>query len=154
MKKILFTLFVAQFAILGAFAQETTQPAVPENPNAPVITFNATTIDYGTIEYNADGLRAFEFKNEGKEPLIISNCKGSCGCTVPTWPKEPIMPGASAKIEVKYATNRVGQFNKTVTVTSNAKVPNVTLIVKGNVLPAPVAPEANPAEKPAVPTAQ
>ena len=154
MKKLFLTLFVAQIAILGVFAQETTAPVAPANPNAADIIFKSTTIDYGTIEYNADGLRYFEFKNEGKEPLIISNCKGSCGCTVPTWPKEPIMPGASEKIAVKYATNRVGQFSKTVTVTSNAKNPNVTLIIKGNVLPAPVAPEANPAEKPAVPTAQ
>jgi hypothetical protein len=153
MKNILFTLLLVQVAVFGLTAQETTQP-VAENPNAPIIKFKNTTLDYGTIEYNSDGLRYFELTNEGKEPLVISNCKGSCGCTVPTWPKEPILPGVTEKIAVKYTTNRVGPFSKTINVTSNAKTPNVTLIIKGNVLPAPVAPELNSSEKPAVPTAQ
>ncbi|HHZ63961.1 MAG TPA: DUF1573 domain-containing protein, partial [Flavobacteriales bacterium] len=85
------------------------QPAVvitpPANPNAPEIVFESDVMDYGTVDYNGDGVREFIFTNTGKEPLIISRAKGSCGCTVPTWPKEPIMPGAKGKIKVKYATN-------------------------------------------------
>lgn len=99
-----------------------------------VFTFESTVIDYGTIEYNSDGVRAFKFTNTGTAPIIISQVKGSCGCTVPTKPNGPIMPGESAEIGVKYATNRVGQFTKTVTVTSNATEPIITLKIKGNVL--------------------
>ena len=77
--------------------------------------------------------------------MIITNCQGSCGCTVPTWPKEPIKPGASASIKVKYATDRVGAFEKTVTVSSNAKSASKIIKIKGVVKPdpagtAPVAP--------------
>ncbi len=100
-----------------------------------VFTFENTVIDYGTIEYNADGVRSFTFTNTGTAPIIITQVKGSCGCTVPTKPNGPIMPGETAEIGVKYATNRVGQFSKTVTVTSNASEPTITLKIKGKVLP-------------------
>jgi hypothetical protein len=70
--------------------------------------------------------------------LIISNAKGSCGCTVPEWPKEPIAPGAKATIKVKYDTKRPGAINKSVTITSNAvNEPTKVIRIKGNVLPAP-----------------
>jgi hypothetical protein len=104
--------------LFGAFTGLKAQDAQPANPNAPEIAFDTEVIDYGTIEHNADGNRVFKFKNTGKEPLIITNCTGSCGCTVPTWPKEPIKPGASGEIKVKYDTGRVGAFEKTVTVNS------------------------------------
>jgi hypothetical protein len=100
--------------------------------------FISETIDYGTIAHNADGNRKFEFTNNGNKPLIITNTQGSCGCTVPTAPKEPIAPGAKGIIGVKYATDRVGPFTKTVTVTSNAEgQPNKVLTIKGTVLPDP-----------------
>ncbi len=108
--------------------------------NAAVIAFETETIDYGTIEQDADGNRVFKFTNNGKEPLIITNCKGSCGCTVPQWPKTPIMPGETGEIKVKYDTKRVGQFNKTVTVTSNASNGEVVLKIRGVV-------KANPNEE-------
>ena len=113
------------------------QDSVTVNKNAPEIVFESEVIDYGTIEHNANGEREFKFKNTGKEPLIISNARGSCGCTVPTWPKEPIMPGESNVIKVKYSTDRVGHFSKTVTLSSNAKTPTKTLTIQGNVLPDP-----------------
>lgn len=98
--------------------------------------FENETIDYGTIAHNADGNRQFVFTNNGTKPLIITNTQGSCGCTVPTTPKEPIAPGAKGVIGVKYATDRVGPFTKTVTVTSNAEgQATKTLTIKGNVLP-------------------
>lgn len=100
--------------------------------------FENETIDYGTIAHNADGNRQFVFVNNGTKPLIITNTQGSCGCTVPTTPKEPIAPGAKGVIGVKYATDRVGAFTKTVTVTSNAEgQPTKTLTIKGTVLPDP-----------------
>ena len=97
--------------------------------------FESETIDYGTIPHNADGKREFVFVNNGSKPLIITNAQGSCGCTVPTYPKEPIAPGAKAVIGVKYATDRVGAFTKTVTLTTNATEPTKVLTIKGNVLP-------------------
>ncbi|MFD0777403.1 DUF1573 domain-containing protein [Flavobacterium myungsuense] len=97
--------------------------------------FENETIDYGTIPHNADGNREFVFINNGSKPLIITNATGSCGCTVPTSPKEPIAPGAKGKIGVKYATDRVGAFTKTVTVSSNAEgQATKTLTIKGTVL--------------------
>src|SRR5438874_306428 len=82
--------------------------AKKENPNAPEMTFSSETYDYGTIKQSADGGCEFKFKNTGKEPLVITDAHGSCGCTVPTWPKEPIMKGETASIKVHYDTKRVG----------------------------------------------
>lgn len=97
--------------------------------------FATEIIDYGTIAHNADGRREFVFTNNGNTPLIITNTQGSCGCTVPTTPKEPIAPGAKGVIGVKYATDRVGPFTKTVTVSSNAAgQPTKVLTIKGTVL--------------------
>ena len=90
--------------------------------------------DYGKIEKDADGKRSFVFTNTGNRPLIIENVKGSCGCTVPTKPEAPIMPGETGTIKVKYATNRVGRFSKTVTITSNASEPKKVVRIKGEVL--------------------
>ena len=99
------------------------------------IAFKSETIDYGTIQKNSDGKRDFVFTNTGNTPLIITSAQGSCGCTVPTYPKEPIAPGAKGTISVKYATDRVGAFSKTVTLTTNATTANTVLTIKGNVLP-------------------
>lgn len=90
-----------------------------EKTNAPMISFEKTTIDYGTIKKGSEPLRKFSFKNGGSEPLLITNAKGSCGCTVPTYPKEAILPGQSSAIEVRYDTSRLGKFTKNVTVTTN-----------------------------------
>ncbi|HXB12230.1 MAG TPA: DUF1573 domain-containing protein [Bacteroidia bacterium] len=109
--------------------------AAPPDPNAPILTMKGDTIDYGTIAHNADGYRYFKFTNTGKEPLIIKEAHGSCGCTVPTPPKEPIQPGQASEIKVHYATDRVGRFVKTVTVTSNANPGTKVLYIMGNVLP-------------------
>jgi hypothetical protein len=98
------------------------------------INFEKDVHDYGNIKQGANGTYEFKFKNSGKEPLIISMARGSCGCTVPEWPKEPIKPGESATIKVSYDTKRVGPINKTVTITSNAKNdPTKVLTIKGNV---------------------
>ena len=138
MKK-LFLAFSLVTSIFMASAQEGTTP----DPNAPVIKWEKTTIDYGTVEQAADGNREFVFTNVGKTPLVITNATGSCGCTVPVWPKEPIMPGQKASIKVHYDTNRVGQFTKTVTVVSNAATSSETLTIKGVVNAAPAPAEGN-----------
>lgn len=131
MKKALLSLSLMAFTVLSAIGQ--TESIQVENPNAPEISFATEVIDYGNIEKGADGVREFKFTNTGKSPLIISNARGSCGCTVPTWPKEPIKPGESNVIKVKYDTNRPGPINKSVTITSNAKTATKVLRIKGNV---------------------
>ena len=99
-----------------------------------ILDFESEVIDYGTIKKNADGERTFTFTNTGNAPIIITNVKTSCGCTVPTKPNGPIMPGEKAEIGVKYATNRIGAFSKTITVMSNASTSNKVLKIKGTVV--------------------
>tara|TARA_R110002049_G_scaffold993_11_gene7294 strand:- start:79968 stop:80384 length:417 start_codon:yes stop_codon:yes gene_type:complete len=98
------------------------------------IEFKTDTVDYGTIEKGADGVRVFEFTNTGNEPLIISKVTSSCGCTIPKKPEDPILPGKTGEIEVKYDTNRVNPIRKTITVISNAETPTVALKIKGLVV--------------------
>lgn len=98
------------------------------------IEFKSDTIDYGTIEKGSDGVRVFEFTNTGDAPLIISKVSSSCGCTIPKKPKDPILPGKTGEIEVKYDTNRVNPIRKTITVISNAETPTVALKIKGLVV--------------------
>ena len=131
MKKILVLLFIG---VMSVSMNGQTEQDIKKDYTGPVIEFENAVIDYGEIAVNSDGNRVFKFKNTGKSPLIISNVKGSCGCTVPTKPEEPIMPGETGEIKVKYATNRIGPFSKTVTITSNAYEPKVVLKIKGRVL--------------------
>ncbi len=98
------------------------------------IEFKSETIDYGQIEKGSDGIRVFEFTNTGDQELVISDVKSSCGCTVPEKPKDPIAPGKTGEIKVKYDTKRVGPIRKTVTVYSNADQPIKALKIKGQVL--------------------
>lgn len=102
--------------------------------NAGVFAFETEEIDYGTIPENADGVRIFKFTNTGKSPIVITQVKTSCGCTVPTYSKEPVMAGGEGEIQIKYATNRIGKFTKTITIVSNASEPNKVIKIKGEVL--------------------
>lgn len=97
-----------------------------------IIIFDKTTHDYGTILKGADGTATFTFKNNGNMPLILSNVKSSCGCTTPYWTKEPVAPGKTGEIKVKYDTNRMGNFQKSITISSNAKT--TVLTIKGVVV--------------------
>ncbi|GEC72544.1 Protein of unknown function [Flavobacterium flevense] len=141
MKKIILLAALVVFGVTTSKAQETTKKIKAtatkmSKVNGAGMVFENETIDYGTIAHNADGKREFVFTNNGNKPLIITNAVGSCGCTVPSTPKEPIAPGAKGVIGVKYATDRVGTFSKTVTVSSNAAgQPTKTLTIKGTVLP-------------------
>jgi hypothetical protein len=132
MKKVLLALGVSFIMSFAVFAQNTEQqPAV--NKNAPVISFDKTTHDYGTVVKGGDGTCEFKFKNTGVEPLILSNVTSSCGCTVPEWPREPVLKNKSNVIKVKYDTNRVGPINKTITVLSNATNSSIQLHIIGTI---------------------
>jgi hypothetical protein len=122
--------FIAIFIAFVAVAQTEVQVQ-----SGPQLSLDKDIHDYGTILQNGDGLCQFTVTNEGNEPLIISNAKGSCGCTVPKWSNEPIMPGETTIIDVKYATNRIGPINKSVTITSNAvNTPTKVIRIKGKVI--------------------
>ncbi len=130
-KLVLLTLFVT--LIMGAVnAQSNKTNTVPAN--GPKIEFSTRLHNYGQIDKGGDGNCEFTFTNTGNEPLILANVRASCGCTTPNWTKDPIMPGQTGTIKVKYNTNNVGNFQKTITVTSNSVVDDrVVLTIKGNV---------------------
>ena len=142
MKKAILSVFLLSAALVGFNSNAVAQQAegtAKQVVNGPVLTVDKSVHDYGTIENGANGVCVFTVTNTGNAPLIISNAKGSCGCTVPTWPKEPIAPGASAEINVKYDTKRTGPINKSVTITSNSTKNEGREVVriKGKVLPKP-----------------
>jgi hypothetical protein len=129
MKKLLVVVLM-MFALLTMNAQTVSE-------NGPEITFEKTTHQFGEIPYGGNGTYEFLFKNTGNEPLILSQPKSSCGCTVPEWPKKPILPGETDVIKVTYKnTDRPGSFSKYVTIFSNAKTnKEVKLYIKGKILP-------------------
>ena len=100
----------------------------------PDIKFTKTTIDYGKINKGENGIKIFEFQNNGTSPLKINQVYSSCGCTIPKKPSSPIGPGQIDEIQVKYDTNRIGPIKKTITVLSNAiNSPTISLKITGNV---------------------
>lgn len=136
---------IATMATTAIAQDNSTREVATENPTSgPQMEFENTTIDYGTIEQNADPYRVFTFANTGDEPLVIKHAKGSCGCTVPQWPKEPIAPGATGEIKVRYDTKRIGAFTKRVTLTTNVEGDNIVLTIKGKV--------EKPSEEEGIPT--
>ena len=135
MKKALSLLIVMAF-VFSAIAQE--NASKPKKVKEPEITFESLVHDYGNIQQGDNGTCEFVFKNTGKAELILTNCRSSCGCTVPEWPKDPIAPGKKAAIKVKYNTQRIGAINKSITVESNAVNNRVVLNIKGNVLMRPI----------------
>jgi len=139
MRTIIVSFILLLSAVTISYAQQV-DPNNPQasNPNGPEISFEKTVHDYGTVVKGSDGTCEFKFTNTGKEPLILSKPVSSCGCTVPTWPKEPILPGNSDVIKVTYNTNTIGPINKTVTVSSNAQTSKVMLSIKGKVVAPPV----------------
>ena len=150
MKKIILSAAITIFSVATTNAQiakkavkksETTAKADALKVDGAGMAFENETIDYGTIAANSDGKREFVFVNNGNKPLIIESAQGSCGCTVPSFPKEPIAPGAKAVIGVKYDTSRAGQpFTKTITIKSNAAGQETKVVtIKGNVLALPTA---------------
>jgi hypothetical protein len=84
------------------------------------IQLDSNSLNYGVIKKDSNGKRIITFKNTGDKPLIITDCNGSCGCTVPTCPTKSILPGNQGIITINYDTKRLGSFNKTVKIKSNA----------------------------------
>ncbi|HOP04609.1 MAG TPA: DUF1573 domain-containing protein [Tenuifilaceae bacterium] len=133
MNRIIIILALVAMAGLNAFSQDTAPAATTETKTT--IEFNKLVNDYGEIEFMSDGACVFEFTNLGEEPLVLTNVRSSCGCTVPDWPKDPIKPGEKGVINVKYNTRSVGNFNKTITVYSNGQPSPIILRIKGTVKP-------------------
>ena len=140
MKKLVLVVSIT-ILIAGTNAQETklATSAVPgttvqENKNQAEIKFEVEEYNFGTIKQGDKVNFDFSFINGGKEPLIISQAQGSCGCTVPVWPKEPIAKGGKGVIYVEYnSAGKMGLQSITVTITSNAKEGTKSLYLKGNV---------------------
>jgi hypothetical protein len=163
MKQVFFTMFLS-CAVVSMYAQTAAQPTKPApaatqqhdhnhdhnhdhphegegkqqnppNPNAPKITFKEEVYDFKEVPEGPQVTHEFVFTNTGKEPLVLSNVRASCGCTTPSWPKEPVLPGKEGTIVVTYNTQgRPGPFTKTVTITSNADVPEKVITIKGEVI--------------------
>jgi hypothetical protein len=119
--------------------QTTTNTTTPVNPNGPSFKFEKEEYSFGSVKQGDMVNYDFNFTNTGKEPLIITEAHGSCGCTVPNYPKEPIKPGEKAVIKVTFnSAGKSGMQDKTVTITSNAKEGQKVLHLKGNVEVKPV----------------
>ena len=129
-------------------APATNAPASAVDKNAPELKFDIETYDFGTIKQGDKVTHDFDFVNTGKEPLVITQASGSCGCTVPLWPKEPITKGSKATIHVEFnSTGKMGMQDKTVTITSNSKSGQKVLHLKGNVEAPTTTPETQPVDK-------
>ncbi|NJK83133.1 MAG: DUF1573 domain-containing protein [Saprospiraceae bacterium] len=108
-------------------------PVTPVGPTTNM-TFDEMTFDFGTVNDGEKVRHAYKFKNTGNEPLIISNATGSCGCTVPQWPQDPIAPGATGEIMVEFdSKNKPGRQTKTVTITANTNPVTTRLTITGEV---------------------
>lgn len=169
MKKVFITLFCLSLSIAAVKAQDNKAPVpvpvpaaqqphtappppapapVEVDPKAGKFKFKEETHDFGEVPEGPLAEVDFEFKNVGKKPISIKEAHGSCGCTVPTWPREPILPKQSGKIHVAYSTKgRPGMISKDVTINSDAQQNPMRLHIAGTVKPAPAE------TKPAAPTA-
>jgi len=140
--------FLSQAIAIGMFQSISAQTPVASGPS---INVDKEVHDYGDVPFGGDGTCEFKVTNSGTEPLILSKCKGSCGCTVPKCDPNPILPGESSVITVKYDTKRPGPINKSVTINSNATNEPVKVVrIKGTVAPDPnAAPSGAPEKAPA-----
>lgn len=128
-------------------ATDATKKAEEAKPTGPTTTveWRETEFDFGTIDQGEIVEHQYKFTNTGSEPLIISNAKGSCGCTVPQFPREPIAPGATGTIDVRFdSKGKRNKQNKKVTITANTDPTQSFLYIKG---------EINAPEEPAKPAA-
>ena len=137
----------AQETRVAATSSDQTAPAA-ENKNQAEIKFEQDEYNFGTIKQGDKVEYTFNYSNVGKEPLIISNAAGSCGCTVPVWTKEPIKKGEKGTIQVTFnSAGKQGMQDKTVTITSNAVTGTKVLHLKGNVEMPPAQPAATTPNK-------
>lgn len=134
MKKLILSLLLITGLTFGLYAQNPNNNQQAPKGTQAEIKFDKEVHDYGSVPRNGNGETTFTYINTGKAPLILSNVRSSCGCTVPSWSREPIMPGQSGSLTVKYNTANVGPINKTVTVESNATKNRVVLRITGQVV--------------------
>jgi hypothetical protein len=143
MKKMMMITAIAMiFIFANAVAQTVTSESAPKvetktNPNGPVAKFDKTVHEFADLTQGIPGTASFTLTNDGKEPLIISSAKASCGCTNLTYGKDPILPGKSTTISATYNAAAVGNFTKSITVITNASDQPVILQIKGKVVPKP-----------------
>jgi Protein of unknown function (DUF1573) len=149
MKKLILLAATVLFALNGVNAQTDTKTATPAKTGGAAMKFEHLEYDYGTIKQGDVVEHLFTFTSTGSEPVIISQAQGSCGCTVPEWPKQPLKKGEKGSIKVTFnSAGKMGVQDKTVTLTSNAGETPIVLHIKGTIEAAAVAPEAKPTEKP------
>ena len=147
MKKLFFIAVISMFGLSQAYSQTAapTAPAAPAvtitapatpvvNPNAPKANWDKTVNDFGEIEQGIPKEAQFTLTNEGKEPLLIQTAKAGCGCTNLKYYQEPVLPGKSTIVAATYNAAAMGQFTKSVTVTTNADPNPVMLMIKGTVI--------------------
>ncbi|MCE3295166.1 MAG: hypothetical protein K0R65_880 [Crocinitomicaceae bacterium] len=134
MKSLFLILLTFGFAFAG-MSQEATKKTKQPKKEKPAVVFTQTVIERNGINYGADETFTFEFKNKSKQPVIVTNVGTSCGCTTAKKPEEPIKPGKTGVIVVKYDTKRVGNFTKDINVTTNATAEPIKLQIKGSVNP-------------------
>jgi len=133
MKKIFSLITVIVFSLSFTIGQNGENPKPKTDNKSAEISFEKTEYDFGLIPYKGDGTCEFVFKNTGKKALVLTNVKSSCGCTIPTWPRNPIDKKKKESIKVKYDTKRQGKFHKTITVYSNAINSPIKLTIRGEV---------------------
>jgi hypothetical protein len=134
MNKIFYILTLVVLVSVSTKAQDNPAQVKSNEPaSKAVITFESLVHDYGEIEQEGNGECVFTFTNTGSETLLLTNVKASCGCTAPSWSRDPIKPGEKGNITVKYNTRIVGTFNKSITVTTNGDPSQVMLRIKGSV---------------------
>ncbi|KPK82937.1 MAG: hypothetical protein AMS27_13555 [Bacteroides sp. SM23_62_1] len=132
-------LYIIVFILTGLFACSGNSGNTIQKQETR-IKFDNNVYDFGTIDFGGEGICEFVFTNTGQVPLVLTNVKSSCGCTIPEWPHEPVKPGEKGKIRVSYDTYRIGVFSKSVTVYSNATNSPSSLYIKGTVKPPEQAP--------------
>lgn len=161
-RNLLFFVFFACFSSLIAFAQDKQKTemkqggaylldefGVLQEIKAPMFSFEETEHDFGDLTEGPKAGYSFKFTNVGVDSLKISHAQASCGCTQPTWSKDPIAPGATGEIFVEYNTQgRPGPFTKSITITSNASEPSKVIFIKGKVTQAAPPPATNPTNAP------
>jgi hypothetical protein len=152
MKKIIFAICILTLAscgnkgtsgdtAIGTDAVANSESAEGKtDTDLPDMTFEEEVFDFGKIIQGEKVTHAFVFKNTGKKNLIVSNASGSCGCTVPEWPKEPVQPGANGKINVVFnSEGKSGMQEKTVTIVTNCEPATRVIRIKAEIIVAETA---------------
>lgn len=138
MKIIKISMLALALGLMSFSAIAPVQALVCTNENSSItastIVWKAETVDVGEIPQGTPKVIVYEFKNTGKTAVVITNVKGSCGCTATDYTKEPILPGKSAKVTATYNAANKGAFTKTVTVTTSAEETPKILTLKGTVI--------------------